>query len=330
MSALILVSELAGSYDLLVPSMLAVGVAFVALRRRSLYESQPLTRRDSPVHQTAAALEMLPPVRVADLLGAGRPFRVFEPRTPTSEVVAAVAEATWQHTFPVLEGAVVPAVVLLGGVAVVCGSAGSGSWRWMIRPWRRGRDGGARPGDERRTGDRYYLRTHTAHRRVARPRREPPPERSGCRPEVPSLRSSYRCRAAAAPYPVERRGCTREAPPPVRRREVGGTAPRERPPDPPRIPDRRSPARHGAPARSAPGTPLVWPADGAGARSRSPRKVVPPRVARCWGKVALPRLARCWRRRVPGRNHSSPFGELEASATGQQGPAGAEARPPVP
>jgi CIC family chloride channel protein len=105
LSALILVSELAGSYDLLVPSMLAVGVAFVALRRRSLYEAQPATRRDSPAHQAAAALEVLPALRVAAVLGPSRPFRVFEPRTPTSDVIAAVAEASWQRTFPVLDGA---------------------------------------------------------------------------------------------------------------------------------------------------------------------------------------------------------------------------------
>ena len=39
-SSLIMVSELAGSYDLLVPLMLAEGIAFVALRRRFLYDAQ--------------------------------------------------------------------------------------------------------------------------------------------------------------------------------------------------------------------------------------------------------------------------------------------------
>ena len=37
LSSLIIVCELAGSYDLLVPLMLAEGIAFVALRKRSLY-----------------------------------------------------------------------------------------------------------------------------------------------------------------------------------------------------------------------------------------------------------------------------------------------------
>jgi CIC family chloride channel protein len=48
LSALVLVSELAGSYDLLVPMMLAVSVAFVALRKWTLYGAQPATKADSP------------------------------------------------------------------------------------------------------------------------------------------------------------------------------------------------------------------------------------------------------------------------------------------
>ena len=54
LSSLVLVCELAGSYDLLVPLMLAEGIAFVALRRRSLYRAQLPTQRDSPAHQHAA------------------------------------------------------------------------------------------------------------------------------------------------------------------------------------------------------------------------------------------------------------------------------------
>ena len=52
LSSLVLVCELAGSYDLLVPLMLAEGIAFVALRRRSLYHAQVKSRRESPVHRS--------------------------------------------------------------------------------------------------------------------------------------------------------------------------------------------------------------------------------------------------------------------------------------
>ena len=51
LSSLVLVCELAGSYDLLVPLMLAEGIAFIALRKKSLYHAQVKTRRDSPAHQ---------------------------------------------------------------------------------------------------------------------------------------------------------------------------------------------------------------------------------------------------------------------------------------
>jgi len=44
LAALVLVSELAGSYDLLVPMMLAIGIAYVALRRHSLYRAQRPSR----------------------------------------------------------------------------------------------------------------------------------------------------------------------------------------------------------------------------------------------------------------------------------------------
>ena len=52
-----MVCELAGSYDLLVPLMLAEGIAFVALRKRSLYHAQVPTKRDSPVHRVERAGE---------------------------------------------------------------------------------------------------------------------------------------------------------------------------------------------------------------------------------------------------------------------------------
>jgi CIC family chloride channel protein len=44
LAALVLVSELTGNYDLLVPMMLAIGIAFVALRRQSLYPAQRPSR----------------------------------------------------------------------------------------------------------------------------------------------------------------------------------------------------------------------------------------------------------------------------------------------
>lgn len=70
LSALVLVCELAGSYDLLVPLMLAEGIAFVALRKRTLYHAQVPTQRDSPVHQAADVPDILRSAQVGELMRA--------------------------------------------------------------------------------------------------------------------------------------------------------------------------------------------------------------------------------------------------------------------
>ena len=102
LSALVMVCELAGNYDLLVPLMLSQGIAFVALRRRSLYESQLETQRDSPVHRDALLIDVFKAIRVKDLMTHGRPFVSFDPRTPALEMIRHVSDATWQDVFPVV------------------------------------------------------------------------------------------------------------------------------------------------------------------------------------------------------------------------------------
>jgi CIC family chloride channel protein len=97
-----MVCELAGSYDLLVPLMLAVGIAFVALRSRSLYHSQVATQHDSPAHPPIG-LDVLRSVAVGDVMVRGRAFVSFEPGTPASAMLPRIADAGWQDTFPVLD-----------------------------------------------------------------------------------------------------------------------------------------------------------------------------------------------------------------------------------
>jgi CIC family chloride channel protein len=101
-ASLVMVCELAGSYDLLVPLMFAEGIAFVALRGRSLYHAQVPTRRDSPAHRDDLILDVLRGVSVGEALVRGRTYTAFEPRTPASEVIQKVADGGWQDVFPVL------------------------------------------------------------------------------------------------------------------------------------------------------------------------------------------------------------------------------------
>ncbi len=101
-AALVMVCELAGSYDLLVPLMLAEGIAFVALRHKSLYKAQVATRRDSPAHREDLIFDVLRGVRVADVIVRDRPYVTFERTTPASVVIQKVAGSAWQDAFPVL------------------------------------------------------------------------------------------------------------------------------------------------------------------------------------------------------------------------------------
>ena len=86
LAALVMVCEVAGSYDLLVPLMLAEGVAIIALRRVNLYETQP---RDD--------------AGLAGPRGLARTLAV--PRRPRSEasrghgLSAARRSSTWPNAF---------------------------------------------------------------------------------------------------------------------------------------------------------------------------------------------------------------------------------------
>jgi CIC family chloride channel protein len=104
LSALVLVSELAGSYELLVPMMLATGVAFLALRRRTLYPAQPASKRESPLHVEAlrpgAALAA---TNVGEVLIAPEVAAVPAHAT-LPDVAQRIADARRQLVLPVLDG----------------------------------------------------------------------------------------------------------------------------------------------------------------------------------------------------------------------------------
>jgi len=105
LSALVLVCELAGNYDLLVPLMLTQGIAFVALRRRALYTSQVPTLRESPVHRDALLLDLLRGMRVSELMRAGVVPVCFRKQTSADEVMRKVGDSPDQDVFPVLDDA---------------------------------------------------------------------------------------------------------------------------------------------------------------------------------------------------------------------------------
>lgn len=111
LAALVLVCEMAGSYELLVPLMLAEGVAFIALRRVSLYPAQVRTVRESPVHRRE--VDPLANSRCKDVLPRDRPFIVLAPNTHVRDLLQQVELAGHQGVFPVVD----EARVLLGVIS---------------------------------------------------------------------------------------------------------------------------------------------------------------------------------------------------------------------
>jgi CIC family chloride channel protein len=85
--------------------MLAEGIAFVALRHRSLYHAQVPTKRDSPAHREDLIFDVLAGMRVGEVLVRDRPYASFTTRTPAAEVIDRAAAMAWQDVFPVLDDA---------------------------------------------------------------------------------------------------------------------------------------------------------------------------------------------------------------------------------
>lgn len=102
LSALVLVCELAGNYDLLVPLMLSQGIAFVALRKRALYDAQLPTQYHSPAHSSRRVHEGLRSRKVSDVMTRQDTCTTFEPNTSIADMRARVGNSGWQEVFPVI------------------------------------------------------------------------------------------------------------------------------------------------------------------------------------------------------------------------------------
>lgn len=131
LSALVLVCELAGNYDLLVPLMLAQGIAFVALRNRSLYGSQVLGPSASPAHREALLLGVLDTTRVRDVLKNAKAPLCFLQQTPMDDMLRLISVAHHQDVFPVLDSEQRLLGLVSAGTLRIA-AAEQSSMRWTI------------------------------------------------------------------------------------------------------------------------------------------------------------------------------------------------------
>jgi CIC family chloride channel protein len=102
LAATIIICEMAGSYDLLVPLMLSQAIAFVALRRTSLYPAQKSSVRASPVHASTWQRHARVSVPAGALVAREQRLAVLREADPADVVVRVMADNPEQPVFPVV------------------------------------------------------------------------------------------------------------------------------------------------------------------------------------------------------------------------------------
>ncbi len=100
-STIIMVSEMTGSYELLMPAMWVCAITFVCCSPWTLYRKQVLNRAHSPAHKGEFMVPLLQDILVKDVM-EDRAFQFVKIGTPLREVVRIVAN-THADYFPVVD-----------------------------------------------------------------------------------------------------------------------------------------------------------------------------------------------------------------------------------
>ncbi len=101
-SSLVMVSEITGSYSLLIPSMWVCVLTFAMSRGWSLYSKQVPSRIDSPAHQGRFAIDVLQGIRVGAGFSSARQVETLR-TSDTMKQVLRLAGSTEQSTLPVID-----------------------------------------------------------------------------------------------------------------------------------------------------------------------------------------------------------------------------------
>jgi CIC family chloride channel protein len=101
-STIIMVCEMTGSYDLLLPAMWVCGLSFLLSHRFALYRKQVPNRAFSAAHRGEFTVPLLQGLRVRDVLERERRVTTVRPDEPLSEIVRLVA-AGHDDYFPVVD-----------------------------------------------------------------------------------------------------------------------------------------------------------------------------------------------------------------------------------
>lgn len=102
LTSIVMVSEMTGSYSLLVPLMLACGLNMAISRRWTIYEEQVPSPIDSPAHQGDYVVDVLDRIRVGDVAIRTEGLEPILAATPFKDLVHRVARSN-ETLFPVVD-----------------------------------------------------------------------------------------------------------------------------------------------------------------------------------------------------------------------------------
>jgi CIC family chloride channel protein len=103
LTSIVMVSEMTGSYSLLVPLMLACALNMGISRRWTIYEEQVVSPIDSPAHQGDYVVDVLDRIQVGDVAIRTEGIESIPAAMPFSELIQKVARSS-QTLFPVVDG----------------------------------------------------------------------------------------------------------------------------------------------------------------------------------------------------------------------------------
>ncbi|WP_165226158.1 chloride channel protein [Aquisphaera insulae] len=102
LTSIVMVSEMTGSYSLLVPLMLACGLNMAISRRWTIYEEQVASPIDSPAHQGDFVVDVLDRILVRDSNIRVKGLETIAASMPFPELIQRVARSS-ESFFPVLD-----------------------------------------------------------------------------------------------------------------------------------------------------------------------------------------------------------------------------------
>ncbi len=102
LSTLVMVSELTGNYNLLLPTLWVCTIAFLLSDEQSIYSSQVQSRSRSPAHQGAYVREVLAGLRVSSFITPLREVPFLHPGDRVAEVIERLNSSPFQAV-PVID-----------------------------------------------------------------------------------------------------------------------------------------------------------------------------------------------------------------------------------